>query len=114
MVILELEELQTHDILAIRVSILTFNSIISPRVIVTIETTLYNHTVKKTVINKKCIEHYETSGNVRVRINASFGSHLNISSVVSLNTPEMVSGVLVWKHLNELYIKNRARLMTQV
>ena len=42
----------------------------------------------KTVINKKCIEHYETSGNVRVRINASFGSHLNISSVVSLNTPE--------------------------
>ena len=91
MVILELEELQKHaknDILAIRVSILTFNSIISPRVIVTIETTLYNHTVKNLLLIKKCIEHYETSGNVHVRINASFGSHLNISSVVSLNTPE--------------------------
>ena len=115
MVILELEELQKHaknDILAIRVSILTFNSIISPRVIVTIETTLYNHTVNKLLLkynnnnytltrkyihtypdtlrhtsyDKKCIEHYETSGNVRVRINASFGSHLNISNVV---TPEM-------------------------
>ena len=88
MVIRELEELQKHAknyILAIRVSILTFNSIILPRVIVTIETTLYNHTVKKLLL---CIEHYESSGNVRVRISASFGSHLNITSVASLNTPE--------------------------
>ena len=55
MVICELEELQKHaknDILAIRVSILTFNSIILPRVIVTIETTLYNHTVKKLLFIK--------------------------------------------------------------
>ena len=89
MVMLELEELQKHaknEILAIRVSILTFNSIISPRVIVTIEMTFYNHTVKKLLLIKM-FEHYESSSNVRVRINVSFGSHLNISSVASLNTP---------------------------
>ena len=57
-IILELEELQKlakNDILAIRVSILTFNSIILPRVIVTIETTLYNHTVKKLLLIKNVL-----------------------------------------------------------
>ena len=77
MVILELEELQkryfNHP---------GFNSnIISPPVTVIIETTLYNHTFKKLLLIKNV---YESSGNVRVRINASFGSHLNISSVASL------------------------------
>ena len=99
MVICELEELQKHaknDILAIRVSILTFNSIILPRVIVTIETTLYNHTVKLLFIkNVSSIMNRVVSGNVRVRISASFGSHLNISSVASLNTPEIVFVYLV-------------------
>ena len=100
MVICELEELQKHaknDILAIRVSILTFNSIILPRVIVTIETTLYNHTVKKLLFikNVSSIMNRVVSGNVRVRISASFGSHLNISSVASLNTPEIVFVYLV-------------------